>query len=76
MKKYLTFVISLILLYFVYQLGTGLWLTLTHTADFSSADTYSESSRSYWGGSWDLLEIIIVASLAYVLSQRVHTRKK
>lgn len=74
MKKYLVFMVSFILLYFVYQLGTGLLLTLTHTPDFSGSHT--QPTRSNGSGTWDLLAFIVIASLAYVFSQMIHVDKK
>ncbi|MCP3032472.1 hypothetical protein LF817_14185 [Halobacillus sp. A1] len=75
MKKYLIFIVSFILLYLVYQMASGILLTMNYTPDFSSVGGFAPQEVSFGNRSFHLLVILLIASIAYVISQLLKTKK-
>ncbi|MGE8082048.1 hypothetical protein [Peribacillus loiseleuriae] len=72
MKKYLVFIISFILLYTVFQILSGVMLTAFYTPDFSAIEgNYSQEVGFGKVSSIPLLVTLLIATLAYFLSQKV-----
>ncbi|MGG3926504.1 hypothetical protein ABET51_10955 [Metabacillus fastidiosus] len=77
MKKYLIFIISFVLLYVVFQISSGLLLTAFYTPNFYVLE--SVSSQNEMSGetiSIPLLATLIIATLAYFLSQKIFKTSK
>ncbi|WP_079529241.1 MULTISPECIES: hypothetical protein [Halobacillus] len=70
MKKYFIFIGSFILLYLVYQMASGLILTMNYTPDISFLGGSFPQEVSFGRRSFHLLVIILIASLAYFFSQK------
>ncbi|MDQ0272902.1 ABC-type transport system involved in multi-copper enzyme maturation permease subunit [Cytobacillus purgationiresistens] len=62
MKKYFVFLISFILLYFIFQIGSGLIQTIFYTPNLHQEQVFGQIL------SLPLL-ILVIASLAYLLAQ-------
>ncbi|MEC2076332.1 hypothetical protein [Metabacillus fastidiosus] len=77
MKKYLIFIISFVLLYVVFQISSGLLLTAFYTPDFYALESVS-SQNGVIGEtiSIPLLATLIIATLAYFLSQKTFKTSK
>ncbi|WP_052131548.1 hypothetical protein [Planococcus sp. CAU13] len=71
MKKYIVFILSLILLYTGVQLLSGWVLTTLYAPDISAVNTRSgEESVFELSPTIQLLGVVLVATLAYFISQR------
>lgn len=75
MKKYLIFIASFILLYIVYQLASGILLTMNYSPDFSSVEGLTPQEVSLGNRSFQLLVILFIASIAYAIPQFLKTKK-
>ncbi|CDQ20064.1 hypothetical protein [Halobacillus karajensis] len=75
MKKYLIFIGSFILLYFVYQMASGILLTMNDTTDFSSSGGFSAQELSFGNRTFDLLVIVLIANLTYFLTIIIRTKR-
>lgn len=72
MKKYIVFIVSFILLYFVFQIGTGLLLTYFYSPDVSSISGANGRQVEFGSVSaFPLLLILPIATIAYFLSQKI-----
>ncbi|MGJ9459225.1 hypothetical protein [Oceanobacillus sp. CF4.6] len=72
MKKYFAFIISFILLYFVFQIGTGLLLTNGYTPNMSSiGGNHNQQVEFGFVSGFPLLLILMIATLAYFISQKL-----
>ncbi|MFJ8064575.1 hypothetical protein ACIQYS_08085 [Psychrobacillus sp. NPDC096426] len=76
MKKYLLFITSFTVLFFVLQIGSGMILTLFYTPDITSTgiSVYSEVEFGNTSPIY-LIGTIIIATIAFLLSQ-IFTFKK
>ncbi|MFZ0447298.1 MAG: hypothetical protein WAM95_22230 [Bacillus sp. (in: firmicutes)] len=72
MKKQLVFIISFLLLYTVFQIGSGMILTAFYTPEFSAIEG-SLSQEVVFGeiSSIPLLITLIIATSAYFLFQQI-----
>lgn len=75
MKKYFVFILSLILLYIGVQIISGWVLTTLYVPDISSS-TASAGGESViaQSPSIQLLVVLLIATLAYVISQKFSTK--
>lgn len=75
MKKYIFYLASFMLLYFIFQLGSGLLITMFYTPDFTAA--YYPSTNNIqevnFGNVLPLqfVFILIIASISFILTERV-----
>ncbi|MCP3027319.1 hypothetical protein [Halobacillus sp. A5] len=73
MKKYVTFIISFGIIYFLIELASGLWLTMIHQPDFTFArQPKSEVQISYM----PFIAAALAASIAYFITQIISRRKE
>ena len=70
LKKYLVFLISFVMLYMVFQIGSGLILTASYTPDFSSIEGNLSQEVVFGTSSIPLLVTLLTATVAYFLSQK------
>ncbi|MCP3032834.1 hypothetical protein LF817_16025 [Halobacillus sp. A1] len=75
MKKYLIFIVSFILLYLVYQMASGMLLTMNYTPDLSSVGGITPQEVSFGNRSFPLVVLICIASFAYIISQLLKPKK-
>lgn len=79
MKKYIFYLASFMILYFIFQLGSGLLLTMFYTPDFTAA--YYPSTNNIqevnFGNVLPLqfVFILIIASISFILTERVFKLK-
>ena len=72
MKKYVVFILSLVLLYIGFQFLSGWVLTALYTPDISETNTnLSEESVYELSPIIQLLAILLIATLAYFFSQKL-----
>ncbi|MED4531855.1 hypothetical protein [Metabacillus fastidiosus] len=76
MKKYLIFIISFVLLYVVFQISSGLLLTAFYTPNFYALSVSSQNEMIGETISIPLLATLIIATLAYFLSQKIFKTSK
>lgn len=72
MKKYLVFIISLALLYIIFEFLAGMVLTATYTPDFSSME--SNLSQEVVFGNYSLITLLsalLPATIAYFISGKI-----
>nr|WP_285890723.1 hypothetical protein [Mesobacillus maritimus] len=77
MKKYVVFILSFVLLYTVFQILSGLLLTALYTPDLSSIN--NNTSQEVVFGQTSIIPFsgtLLVATLAYFLSQKLFTTRK
>lgn len=76
MKKYVVFILSFVLLYTVFQILSGWILTALYTPDLYSINN-SVSQELVFGQTSIIpfLTTLLVASVAYFLSQKLVTTK-
>lgn len=70
LKKYLVFLISFVMIYMVFQIVSGLILTASYIPDFSSIEGNLSKEVVFGMTSIPLLLILLIATLAYFLSQQ------
>ncbi|MFK9120942.1 hypothetical protein ACJEBK_29590 [Peribacillus frigoritolerans] len=70
MKKYLVFLISFVMIYMVFQIGSGLILTASYIPDFSSIEGNLSQEVVFGKTSIPLLVTLLTATLAYFLFKR------
>jgi quinol-cytochrome oxidoreductase complex cytochrome b subunit len=77
LKKYIVFILSFVLLYIVIQIISGWLLTALYTPDLTSINN-SVSQEVVFGqtSTIPLMATLLVATLAYFLSQRLFTTSK
>ncbi|MFD2212304.1 hypothetical protein [Metabacillus endolithicus] len=74
MKKYVVFILNFILLYIVFQILSGLLLTALYSPNFSSINNNMSQEVAFGETSIiPFLGTILVATLAYFLSQKIVT---
>lgn len=72
MKRYIVFILSLILLYIAFQILSGWVLTTLYTPDVLSMTTNSsEESIFKLPATIQLLVALFIATLAYFISQKL-----
>jgi quinol-cytochrome oxidoreductase complex cytochrome b subunit len=77
LKKYVVFILSFVLLYIVAQITSGLLLTALYTPDLTSINHNVSQEVSFGQTSIiPFLATLLVATLAYILSQRLFTTSK
>ncbi|PPA69532.1 hypothetical protein [Jeotgalibacillus proteolyticus] len=76
MKKFIVFILSFVLLYFVFQIGSGLLLTSLHTPDFTPNNQFSGEVVFGQTSIIPFLGALLIAALAYVVSQKTFTLTK
>ncbi|KOR87378.1 hypothetical protein AM233_17930 [Bacillus sp. FJAT-22058] len=69
MKKYLVFLISFVLIYMAFQIGSG-WILTAYTPDFTSIEGNLSQEVVFGTTSIPLLVTLLTATLAYFLSQK------
>ncbi|RDW20493.1 hypothetical protein [Oceanobacillus chungangensis] len=77
MKKYLIFIFCFVLLYIVFQILSGWLLTALYTPDISSISNIA--SQEVVSGQASIISFfatLLVATLAYFLSQKIFTTSK
>ncbi|MBL3642766.1 hypothetical protein JMN23_10365 [Bacillus sp. RHFB] len=70
MKKHLVFLISFVMIYMVFQIGSGLILTASYIPDFSSIEGNLSQEVVFGKTSIPLQVTLLIATLAYFLSQK------
>ncbi|MFC0559029.1 hypothetical protein [Halalkalibacter alkalisediminis] len=77
LKKYVVFIFSFVLMYIVFQILSGWLLTAFYTPDFSSINN-NVSQEVVFGQTSIIpfLATLLVATLAYFLSQKLFTTSK
>ncbi|KGP71043.1 hypothetical protein [Pontibacillus yanchengensis] len=68
MKKYLIFIGSFLLLYYIYQFTSGLFLSINYTPGASSS-TISPQKVSFGEKNINFYIMLVIASISYLLSQ-------
>ncbi|ASF39006.1 hypothetical protein CEH05_07725 [Halobacillus halophilus] len=75
MKRYLLFIGSFTILYFIYQIGSGLLLTMNSTPESSFTTGPLPQEVDFGSRSLSFLVTLLIASLAYFISQLLKTQK-
>lgn len=71
MKKYFIFILSFLVLYFAFQILSGAILTALYTPDLSTVGgSFSQEVSFGKTNTIPLLGILLVATLAFILSQK------
>lgn len=77
MKKYIVFIASFALFYGLFQIVSGLVLTAFYTPNFALIDTATLSNEVTFGqaGTFQLMILLFIATLAYFFTQKVTAMK-
>lgn len=76
MKKYLLFITSFAVLFFVLQIGSGVLLTMFYTPEITSSGTSMNSVVEFGTTSpIYLIGTLIIATIAFFLSQKISFKK-
>jgi len=76
LKNYVVFITSFVVLLFVFQILSGLFLTLTYVPDTSQH--FSSSTVSIFGSenfNYTLLSAITAATFSFIISKKMFTSK-
>ena len=76
LKKFSVFIISFIILFIVFQVISGLMLTAFYSPNFNLVGNNLSQEVSFGSASNPLLLVLLTATAAYFLSQKIYRMSK